>query len=223
MVMLVLTQLSVGALWSGCCCDCVLEARQAAGLRPLLAANALGFGLLALSASVFHLGRPLYAFRAVLGLRHSWLSREIVAFGVFAGLATAYALATFVLSSGDLASENPHAIGNSMSFWVRWLGWSVAASGIVAMFCSVMIYVFTSRECWSFTRVACKFGLTAALLGVAAVWLTILLLTLVHPSSEMTVLVHQYGPRLCMLMMTLAVAKFVWQTLQSCVICSFDE
>ena len=36
----------------------------------------------------FHLGRPLYAFRAVLGLRHSWLSREIVAFGAFAGSAS---------------------------------------------------------------------------------------------------------------------------------------
>ena len=32
-----------------------------------------------------------YAWRAVLGLRHSWLSREIVAFGAFAGLAVAYA------------------------------------------------------------------------------------------------------------------------------------
>ena len=47
--------------------------------------------LLALAASIFHLGRPLFAFRAVLGLRTSWLSREIVAFGVFAGLAWPYA------------------------------------------------------------------------------------------------------------------------------------
>ena len=51
----------------------------------------LALGLLALAASTLHLGRPLYAFRAMLGLRHSWLSREIVAFGLFATLATAYA------------------------------------------------------------------------------------------------------------------------------------
>ncbi len=75
------------------------DAIDVAALRPLLAANALGFGLLALVASVFHLGRPLYAFRAVLGLRHSWLSREIVAFGLFAGLATAYSMRWYFIGS----------------------------------------------------------------------------------------------------------------------------
>ena len=35
-------------------------------------------------ASVLHLGRPLYAYRAIIGLRHSWLSREVLAFGFFA-------------------------------------------------------------------------------------------------------------------------------------------
>lgn len=68
-VMLVLTQLAVGAVLFGS--------------HPLVAAGA---GLLALGASVFHLGRPLYAYRAVIGIRHSWLSREIVAFGLFAPL-----------------------------------------------------------------------------------------------------------------------------------------
>ena len=97
-VMLVLTQLSVGAFIVGVVLDAAFDERLAATLRPLLAANALGFGLLAITASVFHLGRPFYAFRAVLGLRHSWLSREIVAFGLFAGLASAYAATVFVAS-----------------------------------------------------------------------------------------------------------------------------
>ena len=72
-------------------------------LRPLHAVTALGFGLLALAASLFHLGRPQFAFRAVLGLRHSWLSREIVAFGAFAALASLYAGAVFVMQlvAGD--------------------------------------------------------------------------------------------------------------------------
>ena len=47
-------------------------------------------GLLGLIAAVGHLGRPLYAFRALIGLRTSWLSREILAFGLFAAFATAY-------------------------------------------------------------------------------------------------------------------------------------
>ena len=40
-----------------------------------------------LAASVFHLGRPLGAWRFFLGLRTSWMSREILAFGLFAGAA----------------------------------------------------------------------------------------------------------------------------------------
>ncbi len=90
-VMLVLTQLSVGAFAAGLLLEHWLSASFIGTLRPLHAAEALAFGLLALDASLFHLGRPHYAFRAVLGLRHSWLSREIVVFGVFAGLASLYA------------------------------------------------------------------------------------------------------------------------------------
>ena len=41
---------------------------------PYHAIVALCAGLLALGASVFHLGRPKYAFRAIIGLRTSWLS-----------------------------------------------------------------------------------------------------------------------------------------------------
>ena len=48
-------------------------------------------GMLGMGASLFHLGRPLYAFRAFIGIFTSWLSREIVCFGAFAGLASLYA------------------------------------------------------------------------------------------------------------------------------------
>ena len=47
-----------------------------------------------LACAVFHLGRPLGAWRFFLGLRTSWMSREILAFGVFAR--TAAFLATAV-------------------------------------------------------------------------------------------------------------------------------
>ena len=83
----------------------------------------------------------------MLGLRHSWLSREIVAFGVFAALASAVcgrrASLTHIASRSRL-----HAA--SVARWIDWLGWSVAATGAIAVFCSAMIYVFTQRECWSF-------------------------------------------------------------------------
>lgn len=192
-IMLVLTQLSVGAFMAGMVLELWLSESFVTALRPIHAAAALGFGLLALAASTFHLGRPQFAFRAILGLRHSWLSREIVAFGAFAGLASLYALSVFLL--------NP---------WSRWLGWSVAITGAGAVFCSVMIYVFTQRECWSFVRVAVRFALTSALLGVSAVWLSIMGATLFDPSPELLQLVDTSGPLLCQAMLIVTAMKLVW-------------
>jgi len=197
-VMLVLTQLSVGAFIVGQILDAALEARLVTAVRPLLAANALGFGLLALLASVFHLGRPQYALRAILGLRHSWLSREIVGFGIFTALASVYAASIFLVPK----------VGESVT---GWLGWGVAVVGGVAVFCSVMIYEFTQRECWSFPRVAVRFFLTSALLGVAIVWLTILVLSLVRPSPELKGLVRSCGTSLCAALIVLAAAKLLWE------------
>ncbi|MDH5654884.1 MAG: dimethyl sulfoxide reductase anchor subunit [Spirochaetia bacterium] len=41
--------------------------------------------LLSIGASVFHLGRPVFAYRAVRGWSHSWLSREAIAFMIASG------------------------------------------------------------------------------------------------------------------------------------------
>lgn len=191
-VMLVLTQLSVGAFVTGLVLGRAIGGSFEASLRPWHAATSLGFGLLALAASTLHLGRPHLAFRAVLGLKHSWLSREIVAFGLFAGCAVFYAAAVF---SG---------VGVA---WDAWLGGSVAVSGAVGVFCSVMIYVFTQRECWSFTRVAVRFTLTAALLGVAATWLSIMIASVVQPSPELADVLRRSGPILCNALMILTLAK----------------
>jgi formate dehydrogenase iron-sulfur subunit len=206
-VMLALTQLSVGAFVAGLVFERLIGTTSESLLRPFHAANSLTFGLLALGASTLHLGRPLYAFRAVLGLRHSWLSREIVAFGVFAGLALAYA--GVILTTHFWATDTGRAVGRGP--WIEWLGWGVSASGAVGVFCSAMIYVFTRRECWSFTRVAVRFALTAALLGVAAIWLSILIATVVNPSPQLTAVVLEHGPLLCRALIVLAAVKLAWE------------
>jgi DMSO reductase anchor subunit len=183
-----------------------LNPAQVEDLRPLHAVSSLGFGLLALTASLFHLGRPQFAFRAVLGLRHSWLSREIVAFGLFAGLAVAYA--TGVIFQQSLSDSLP-VLGHVN--WVKWLGWSVAMSGVIAVFCSTMIYVFTNRECWSMTRVGVRFVLTSALLGVATVWLSMLVAMLVRPSAALSDLLRETGPLLCQTLIGLTAVKLIWE------------
>lgn len=161
-VMLVLTQFSVGAFVVGMFLESQLAPELLKSFGPLHATIALCTGLLALSASVLHLGRPQYAFRAVIGLRHSWLSREILAFGLFAPAACLYAGSTWI---------------TSQPAWITFgLGYLVGVAGLSGLFCSVMIYAVTGREGWSFARTGTRFLLTAAILGIAATWLSMLLL-----------------------------------------------
>jgi Fe-S-cluster-containing dehydrogenase component len=63
------------------------------------AAAGLAFGL-----SASHLGRPLRAWRMLLGLRTSWLSREIAASGLFVTLALAHLTMPDVLPGLGLAA-----------------------------------------------------------------------------------------------------------------------
>ena len=195
-VMLVLTQLSVGAFTFGMLLDLLLEPRLVAGLQPLLAVNAPGVWLAGAFGECLSFGETTIRISAVLGLGHSWLSREIVAFGIFAALACAYAATVFFAPATNLLLR-------------RWLGWSVVASGVVAVFCSIMIYVFTQRECWSFDRVTSRFVLTSAWLGVAVVWLSLLVLTVVRPSLELSELIQRHGSALCRAVIVIAAIKLL--------------
>lgn len=154
--MLVLTQLAVGAF----VVDLVLRwftDRGSGALPAFDAAVVVATGVLALGASVLHLGRPWHSYRVIVGLRHSWLSREVLAFGVFTALAVPYA---FVLGAA------PAMLGSTAT---QWLGGAVAVAGVVGVACSVLIYARTRRASWSLPSVAAKFTLTAAICGLAAV------------------------------------------------------
>jgi Fe-S-cluster-containing dehydrogenase component/DMSO reductase anchor subunit len=137
-VMLVLTQLSVGAF----AIDHLLgpSSRWNALMALLL-------GVCAMTASLLHLGRPRYAYRAMLGLRTSWLSREILAFSVFAGLAAL------------------HALRGGLAPWVT-------TSGFAAVGCSIMVYAATRRPAWRAPVTAVRFLLSSLVLGTATVALT---------------------------------------------------
>lgn len=151
-VMLVLTQLSVGAFCIDAMGSRLLPAAALQELGPIHAVASLAVGLAALGASVLHLGRPLYAFRAVLGLRTSWMSREILAFGLFAQAAMLYAASYWW-------SPFPGAQGVLRA--------AVATTGLGGVLCSVMIYQATQRPWWSASRTGFKFLLTTAILGLA--------------------------------------------------------
>ena len=99
--MTVLTQLSVGAfatIW-------LLQllggdhAPRRRGARRRCSSAAL-----ALDAATLHLGRPVYAYRALRMWRRSWLSREVLLFARFSGVAALYAGALwFGLPGGVVA------------------------------------------------------------------------------------------------------------------------
>jgi formate dehydrogenase iron-sulfur subunit len=166
-VMLVLTQLAVGALalasaarwWFGLPVGGAWGVGQAV-LALVLASAALG-------ASLFHLGRPLHAWRAFLGVRTSWLSREILTFGAFAGAAVLHAGA---LALGSDAGLLPVLPGRALLVQARPL-WEAAAvmAGVAGVGCSVMVYVATGRAHWRAAVTGPRFAATAVLLGAAAV------------------------------------------------------
>lgn len=199
-IMLVLTQLSVGAFLCGVALAEVLPSKQSAALLPLHSLNSLAFGMLALGASTLHLGRPQYAYRAVIGLKHSWLSREIVAFGGFAGMALLYAAANWL---------RPEALVGSM-LWQRWIGGCVGAFGVAGVFCSVMIYAFTRRDFWRFPQTAIRFGLTSGVLGIATVWLTLLLLSL-GGSQAANAVIRSHGTFIGQSLLITAAVKLVFE------------
>lgn len=200
-IMLVLTQLSVGAFLAELVLEQFLSGKLISAIRPVHSASALAFGLLAIGASVFHLGRPQLAFRAVIGLKHSWLSREIVAFGIFAAMEIVYASVNwFERSAADLSHG-----------WHSFLGWGVGAAGAAAIGCSVMIYVFTRRPYWSALRTTIRFATTAILLGLAASWLTLLLVSHSSAGEEARIIVRQHGPMLCRALIAIAVVKLLFE------------
>ncbi len=206
-IMLVLTQLSVGAFTIGYLLDGSIAAELGATFRPLHATNGLILGLLALAASTCHLGRPLYAFRGVLGWRHSWLSREILCFGLFAGLAVLYAAACWI---GSASIPLGIVAAQSVAPYLPLAGGSVAVVGLLGVFCSVMIYVFTQRELWSFEQTLIRFSLTSALLGAATTWLSFLMLERFVDSNAAARLMIAVGPLLTKTLVLVAVLKLAF-------------
>ncbi len=195
--MLVLTQLSVGAF----VVERVVSGLSGPGLASTMRAAhawvALGLGLLALAASTLHLGRPRYAFRAVIGLRTSWLSREIVAFGGFALAASVYAGAVVWFDQQVIL--------------INGLNDAVIALGAVGVFCSIMIYRDTRRAYWQFGHTAVKFALTMTILGASTTLLTMMLNAAASPTGTVEQVMHAWGHPLCLLLALATVGKLVFE------------
>ena len=140
--MLVLTQMSAGMFLV----TALTSLTGLTGQREAWVCSLVGFimGVFGIALSVLHLGQPLKAWRAFLGWRKSWLSREIIAFGLFAKL-------------GAISLLFPSKLTLSL----------VALAGVLAVYTSVMVYVDTRRPFWSMKLTGSKFFGTMLLLGTA--------------------------------------------------------
>jgi formate dehydrogenase iron-sulfur subunit len=149
-IMLVLTQAAVG----------MFVAAAVAGFAgaKITALTIAAFAVLniGLVASVLHLGQPLKAWRAFLGWRKSWLSREIIAFNGFAGAAISALAFSYAATEGWLP--------NATQFVPAVTG-AAALAGLAAVFTSAMVYVDTKRALWSPRFVFVNFYGTTLLLG----------------------------------------------------------
>ena len=143
-VMTVLTQLSVGAfvtLW-------LLQLLGAASGLGTAALASLTVASLAIGAATLHLGRPVYAYRALRMWRRSWLSREVLLFSGFSAVAGAYA--------GALWFQIPGGAG---------IGAATALLGLAGVTASGFIYLVPSRPAWNTSFTIAEFILTAGILG----------------------------------------------------------
>ena len=160
-IMLVLTQMSVGTFGVGLITEWLSP--TAAGGTMVIAAGAL-IGVLSLAVSFFHLGRPFYAFRSIVGLRTSWLSREILAFGLYVvGAMTSAAMC--LMGRGD------------SDFWL-FASLGVLLIGVAGVLSSVMVYHVTKRPFWTGLITGPRFLLTTGVLGLS----TTLAVSIIHPA-----------------------------------------
>jgi formate dehydrogenase iron-sulfur subunit len=142
--MTVLTQLSAGAF-------AAIWLLQVTGVlvRPAVTAIAsLSVGLVALSASTLHLGRPAYAYRALKMWRRSWISREVLLFTLFAMVAGFYGGALLLSLRGTTA-----------------LGAITVVLAVAGVSASASIYRVPSRPAWNTRFTLLQFHLTALMLG----------------------------------------------------------
>ena len=147
-VMTVLTQLAAGGfvtLWLGG------EEFLVFGASGIFVVTGL-----ALTAAIFHLGRPFYAYKALRMWRRSWLSREILFFAIFSFSGAAYA--ALHLAGYFFHWKTPGALLAS-------IGGIAAFSGMAGIYASAKIYMVPARPSWNTLRTPLRFFLTGFILG----------------------------------------------------------
>lgn len=113
------------------------------------------------SMSMGHLGVPLEAYRSVLGLSHSWLSREAVTFVLLNGLVTLWALSCWLQPTANMRNIV--------------LGWLSGIGGLAAILVTAQVYYqMVAHPLWHTPATQIAFIGTAIVLGFSLVALLVM-------------------------------------------------
>lgn len=162
-VMLIFTQGAVGLYLAA-----AFVQSPASNFIELVGFTVLNIGLL---AAPLHLGQPLKAWRAFLGWKTSWLSREILAFNVFAPLAAAVTLIAWLpfleQRFPGFTRFLPKGVPEFSTIETVQFSLTIAAAiiGLGSVAVSAMVYTATQRPFWSLRHSIGAFFGTTALLG----------------------------------------------------------
>jgi anaerobic dimethyl sulfoxide reductase subunit C (anchor subunit) len=160
MMFTLLTQLAVGSFLMLVLIRTLLvkTIKQEANQFIQFGTKAVGIVMgIALVFSLFHLGTPTGAYRSILNLGSSWLSREILTAGGFFGL--------WFLTYTQLKKGNFNSI----------LGWITAIIGLLAIYCMASIYATSVRPAWDNANTYLAFYGTTLLFGSVGATLSLLL------------------------------------------------
>ena len=117
-----------------------------------------GLSIVAVLASLLHLGQPLGAMNSLLNMGNSWLSREIL----FTGAFTALAFALVILARTKIGGEKLTTIVSGVAVIV----------GLIDVFCMAQIYMNTVIPAWASLNTLIDFLATTVILGAAIFYLT---------------------------------------------------
>ncbi len=160
--LLIFSQLSVGILGTKVLATLFGASDISALESSILLSITTLIGGLAIVLSTFHLGRPLGAFRAILGIKTSWMSREVFMIGNYMGAV----IATLMVSAiGFITIDIPLMDIIEPIITKIPLEPFALLMGLGTVFSSSMIYVATKRPFWRASHTIPKFFLTIVILG----------------------------------------------------------
>lgn len=180
----------------------------------------LATGILALAASLFHLGRPWRAPLALLRLASSWLSREVLLFGLFLVALGIYAIlpvmnlgslgrtivgfaAVIIGLLGTIATGATYRL-HSRPFWDQWL--TIASFPLGALSTGSLFGFFVAQQFNGRSRVTGNEWIGAALLlflSLVVTWLRSTRRRLGSPENQLSRQLV-FGPYLWLLVVRVA-------------------